>query len=140
MSAARRAPAPGRPASWHLASADEEKQALKNLKREAGRLERARVKEVKRIRLAVERHLSAILARDIEVEARDELLQFTVPGVTKLVEVQNVLLDAWPDMPVAVARKIEICLEWRYADIKALPLPGTAPPVPDEDLEILGDF
>ncbi|HEY8361003.1 MAG TPA: hypothetical protein VIL30_26390 [Ramlibacter sp.] len=123
------------------ASAEEEKADRAALKRWAAAQERARVKKVAASRVIIERQLTAILARDVEVEARGELLQYTAPGITKLVEIQGYILQQLDSMPVGQARAIDLCLVHEYADILSLPLPlEPAPEISDEDLAILGDI
>lgn len=119
-------------------SLQEEKLYRTALKRQATALKRANAKRVAKHRKRIEFLLSAILARDIEVEARGCLVTHTSPGATKLVEIQSYLLQLLDDDDVVTAFSINNALNTEYSDVRALPLPEPEPS--NEDLDILGEF
>ncbi len=121
-------------------SAEEERLSLKEMKREEARIERARVKEVSKLKTDAEHFLSEILARDVDVDIRGTLEDFAVPGVSKLVEIKNHVLGSMDDMDPKTAQGIVLTLKRQYSEVLSLPLPEPALEIQDEDLDILAKF
>ncbi|WP_108398283.1 hypothetical protein [Devosia submarina] len=119
-------------------SAEEEKQSLKELKREADRIERARLKRIADLRRRAEGMMINLFARDIDVEIRGTLVHYATPGITRLVEIQNFLLQQIESQDEEVGRQIVFNLEWKYKDVFQRPLPTPPEPeISEEDLDIL---